>query len=148
MNTSTFWGTWRLVRFEVRGREGDVSHPFGLDAAGYLMYGEDGYMAAALMQAKRANFASADILEASAEEKAAAFDGYSSYCGRYEVKDNKVIHYIQCSQLPNWSGSEQERYFEFSEDYGRLTLRTAPLLAGGEERTLVAVWERAKPDRR
>lgn len=148
MNASTFWGTWRLVRFEMRAREGEVSHPFGLDAMGYLMYSEDGYMAAALMQAKRANFASADILEASAEEKAAAFDSYSSYCGRYEVNEGKVIHHIQCSQLPNWSGTNQERFFEFSEDGERLTLRTAPLLAGGEERTLVAVWERAKPDKR
>jgi hypothetical protein len=137
-----------LVRFEVRARDGEVSHPFGLDAMGYLMYSQDGYMAAALMQAKRANFASADILEASAEVKAAAFDSYSSYCGRYEVKHNKVIHHIQCSQLPNWSGTDQERFFEFSEDGERLTLRTAPLLAGGEERTLVAVWERAKPDKR
>lgn len=144
MITSRFWGTWRLVLFEVRGREGEVSHPFGLDAAGYLIYGQDGYMAAALMQAKRANFASADILEASAEEKAAAFDSYSSYCGTYEVKDSKVIHHIECSQLPNWSGTDQERFFEFSEDNERLTLRTAPLLAGGEERTLVAIWQRVK----
>lgn len=148
MNTRTFWGTWRLVRFEVRGREGEVSHPFGLDAAGYLMYGQDGHMAATLMQAKRANFASADILEASAEEKAAAFDSYSSYCGTYEVKDSKVIHHIYCSQLPNWSGTDQERFFEFSEEYGLLTLRTPPLLAGGEERTLVAMWERGRPEKR
>lgn len=137
-----------MVRFEVRGRDGDASHPFGLDAAGYLLYGQDGYMAAALMQAKRKNFASADILEASAEEKAAAFDSYSSYCGTYSVTDNKVIHHIACSQLPSWSGTDQERFFEFSEDYERLTLRTAPLLAGGEEQTLVAMWERVKTDKR
>jgi hypothetical protein len=144
MGTSAFWGTWRLVVFEVRGPEGEVSHPFGTDAAGFLMYGQDGYMAAALMMAKRANFASADILEASPEEKAAAFDSYSSYCGRYEVKGSRVIHHIQCSQLPNWSGTDQERFFEFSEDGKRLTLRTPPMLAGGVERTLVAVWERVK----
>ena len=112
------------------------------------MYGQDGYMAAALMQAKRANFASADIFVASAEEKAEAFDSYSSYCGAYDVKDSKVIHHIQCSQLPNWSGTDQERFFEFSEDFGRLTLRTAPLLSRGEERTLVAIWERARLARR
>jgi hypothetical protein len=101
-------------------------------------------MAAALMQAKRANFASADILEASAEEKATAFDSYSSYCGTYEVTESKVIHHIECSQLPNWSGTDQEWFFEFSDENERLTLRTPPLPAGGEERTLVAIWQRQR----
>lgn len=146
MSTSTkaFEGTWRLLSFEVRSAEGEVRYPLGKDAVGYLMYGRDGYMSGTLMQANRAKFKSADILVASSGEKVSAFDTYSSYCGTYEVKGSTVIHHVECSQLPNWSGSDQERFFEFSNGQERLTLRTPPMLAGGMERTLVAIWQRVK----
>src|SRR5215467_9378527 len=86
MSTNAFVGAWRLLSFEVRTSSGEVSYPLGRDAMGLLLYSQDGYMAVSLMRGNRARFKSADIwVAASPEEKVAAFDSYSSYCGRYEV---------------------------------------------------------------
>jgi len=69
---------------------------------------------------------------------------YPTSRGTYKVLADRVIHRVQCSLLPNWSGTDQERFFEFADGGERLTLRTRPMLAGGVEQTLVAVWERVK----
>ncbi len=136
MSTRQFWGTWRLQSFEVRTSGEDVSYPYGRDAKGYLIYTQHGYMAVAVMKANRANFDSADMLSASLDEKHVAFDTFASYCGTYEVRENKVIHHVQVSLFPNWSGSDQERFFKFSAD--QLVLST-PLPAGA---TAIVVWRR------
>jgi len=142
MPNDPFVGTWRLLFLETRTSGGDIGYPLGKDAVGYLIYSHEGFMAASIMRAGRANFASADLLGASAEEHLAAIESYSSYCGTYEVQSDKVIHHIELSLFPNWSGSHQERFFEFSED--RLTLRTRPMSVGGVERTLHASWQRVR----
>jgi hypothetical protein len=95
------------------------------------------------MRASRANYASGDLSGGTPEERLAAMDSYSSYCGTYEVKGNKVIHHIELSLFPNWSGVDQERFFEFSSE-DRLTLSTRPMAAGGEELTLHANWQRVR----
>jgi hypothetical protein len=135
-----FVGAWRLLSLEARTSTGDISYPFGKDAAGYLLYSREGYMSVSVMQVRRANFASPDALQAPAGEKLAAFDTYSSYSGRYEVRGRKVIHHVEISSLPNWTGKEQERFFAFSGD--RLTLTALPMRIGGVEQTLVAIWQR------
>jgi hypothetical protein len=142
MSTDVFVGTWRLVSVETRTAGGEVSQPLGKDPSGYLMYSEDGHMAVAMMQANRRPFDCADIRGGTLEEKAAAVDTYLSYCGRYEVVGGKVIHHIELSLFPNWSGVDQERFFEFSGDL--LTLRTPPVMIEGVEQTAQLVWQRAK----
>jgi hypothetical protein len=140
MSKNPFVGAWRLLSFEARTSSGEVSYPLGRDALGVLLYGQDGYMAGSLMRAHRAKFKSGDIWAASPEEKLAAFDSYNSYCGTYEVKLGKIIHHVKLSLFPNWSGGDQERYFEFAGD--RLTLRTPPTTVGGVERTAILTWQR------
>src|SRR5215471_4387954 len=141
MSTNAFVGAWRLLSFEARTSSGEVSYPLGRDAAGLLLYGHEGYMAVSVMRGDRGNFKSADIwAAASPEEKLAAFDSYSSYCGRYEVQHDKIIHHVELSLFPNWSGGGQERYFEFAGD--QLTLRTPPAIVGGVQQTAIAVWQR------
>jgi len=98
-------------------------------------------MAVSVMRGDRASFESTNIwAAASPEEKQAAFDSYSSYCGRYEVKQDKIIHHVELSLFPNWSGMGQERYFEFAGDW--LTLRTPPTMIDGVEQTAIAIWQR------
>jgi hypothetical protein len=140
MSADPFVGAWRLLSLEARTSTGEVSYPYGKDAAGYLLYAREGYMSVSVMQAQRTNFASPDDLRAPAEEKLAAFDTYSSYSGRYEVRGKKVIHHVEISLFPNWIGTEQERYFEFSQN--RLTLSAPPMRIGGAELNLVAIWQR------
>jgi hypothetical protein len=141
MKVHSFVGTWRLVAWEARSSAGAVSHPFGPDAIGYLIYAADGYMGAVLMLANRPPFAAGDILAGSIEERAAAVAGYISYVGRYEMRASMVIHHVEASLFPNWIGGTQERLYELVGD--RLSLSTPPILAGGSERRHYLLWERA-----
>jgi|SRR5579859_2734889 len=145
MPTNSFEGTWRLVSAVTKTTSGEITHPFGKDAVGYLIYSQGGYMAVAIMQPNRTNFASADIRAGSLEERVAAFDTYVSYCGTYEVKGDKIVHHVELSLFPNWSGVDQERFFEISGD--QLTLRTAPMTMEGVERTAHLIWHRASAHR-
>jgi hypothetical protein len=135
-----FAGTFRLVSLELKSEDGRVSYPFGRDAVGYIMYSEGGYMSVAFMRANRPNFASGDLLGATPEEKMAAHDTYQSYCGRYAIQGDRVIHHIEVSSVPNWSGVDQERFFTLEGD--RLSLSTPPLLVAGVQQTAHLIWER------
>lgn len=64
-------------------------YPYGKDAIGYLMYSQDGYMSVVIMTANRPRFAAEDILKRSAQEKAAVYETYFSYCGKYEIQANR-----------------------------------------------------------
>jgi hypothetical protein len=140
MAQNPFIGTWRLVSCELRSADGQISYPFGQDAVGYIMYNEDGYMSVAIMGTNRPTFASGDIRGGSTEEKVAAADTYLSYCGRYELQRDKVIHHIEVSFFPNWFGVDQERIYEFDRD--RLSLSTPPFLVSDMQQTAHLIWER------
>jgi hypothetical protein len=141
MTQSLFFGTWRLISFESRTADGEVSYPYGRDAIGYITYGDSGYMSVAIMAAHRQQFAAGDILGGTTEEKVHAAETYLSYCGRYEVLTGKVIHRIEVRLFPNWIGGVQERFYTFTDN--RLTLSTPPILLNGKLRTSYLIWERA-----
>lgn len=134
-------GTWRLVSFELRTEDGEASYPFGPDAIGYIMYNEDGFMSVSFMSANRRKFASADIKAATAEERAAAAEGFLTYSGRYEIQGDKVIHHIEVSFFPNWVGTDLVRTFEVEGD--KLLLRIPPFTIGGRVQTGRLVWRPA-----
>ena len=140
MTEDSFVGTWRLVSFELRTADGQVHHLFGHDPVGYIMYHADGFMSVAFMTADRTLFAANDPRGGSPEEKVAAMDTFSSYCGRYEVKGDTVVHHIEISLFPNWKGVDQVRFFTFDGD--RLTLSTPPMKVAGVEQTAHLIWER------
>jgi len=93
------------------------------------------------MKEDRSLFASGDIRGGTVDEKIEAFNGYVSYCGRFSVEGDVVIHDIEVSLFPNWVGERQERFYEFEED--RLTLSTPLQLVGGMSLSSHLVWERA-----
>ncbi len=141
MADNPFIGTWRLISFEFRSKNGQVSYPFGQDVHGYIIYGRDGYMSVAFMKAGRPNFTSSYLFGGSMEEKALAVDTYMSYCGKYELCDDKVIHHIEVSLFPNWTGKDQKRFYRFDGD--RLILSSAPLLVDGIEQAAYMIWIRS-----
>lgn len=140
MAKNPFVGTWRLVTYEVRSSDGQVSYPLGKDAAGYILYAEDGYMSVAFMQSNRPKFAAKTLGEGSTGEKAAATDTYQSYCGKYEVQGEMVIHHVEVSLFPNLFGVDLKRTFTF--DGNRLTLSPRPSLVDGKEQASHLIWER------
>jgi lipocalin-like protein len=142
MTDERFLGAWKLASLELVAEDGEVSYPMGKQPAGYIVYTEDGHMSVAIMAENRARFASEDIGDGTTAEKAAAADTYLSYCGRFEIQGNTVVHHIEVSFFPNWVVTDQIRYFEFKEE--ALTLRTAPDQVYGKMQTAKLVWRRAE----
>jgi hypothetical protein len=165
MSSNPLVGTWRLLSWENRTLDGEVSHPLGGDASGYIAYTEDGYVFVAIMGAARRPCASlnrprnsrpAQRGESPARagvsgvtrstqttgdlEKAGAAETYVSYCGRYEFHGDTVLHHVELSLFPNWLGVTQERLVKISGD--QLTLSTLPLLLQGRQQTAHLLWER------
>ena len=97
-------------------------------------------MSVAIMTSNRPHFSLDDILGGSIEEKAFATETYLTYCGTYKIVEDKIIHQIEVSLFPNWTGIDQVRYFELKGN--RLTLSTPLLLLRGKKQTAHLVWER------
>ena len=140
MTDNPLVGAWRLMSFEVRGADGRVRYPYGRDAAGYIIYGADGFMSVQFGPADRPRFADDDLGGKGDGEWAALARSYTAYCGRYELRGDRVLHHVELSLFPNWVGETQERFLTL--DGNRAILRTPPFLVRGEERTGVLVWER------
>ncbi len=142
MGRERFIGTWKLISFELRRPDHEVTYPIGENPMGVIMYDEHGNMSGQIMRRHRPAFASGDHLQGEASEIRAAFEGYMAYCGRYEVndEDESVSHILECCLFPNWIGTSQKRFFEFSKK--RLLLKTPPMLLGGGENIVHALWER------
>jgi hypothetical protein len=141
--TEQFSGTWKLVSWKIEQANGEViDPPLGPDPLGWIIYQPGGRMCVELMRPDRPNFASNNLMEATPEEVEAAFEGYVSYGGSYEVNEQErfVIHRIELSWFPNLVGTEQKRFFEFAGD--RLTLRTPPLTLLGEAQVHRLIWQR------
>ena len=74
-------------------------------------------------------------------EKVKAWDSFFSYCGRYEVRGDQVVHHIEGSLYPNWIGEAQTRMMRLDGD--RLTLGTLPQKTRRGVQTTEVVWRRA-----
>ena len=133
-------GAWKLVTWERRSPNGDISYPYGEDVAGHLLYTDDGYMSASLMDNRRSNMSTDDLRAASVAEKAAASDTHLSYSGRYELHDGRVVHYPEVASFPNWVGRTLERFIELDGD--TLSISTPPRLIDGVESRAFLVWTR------
>jgi hypothetical protein len=136
-------GTWRLISVcAIRQSDGEVKYPFGKRSVGQLMYDSAGNMSVVIMRPDRPRSSINDKFQATTEEIKSAFDGFEAYFGAYEIDEEKeiVIHHIEGSSFPNWEGTAQTRFAEFSGN--QLTLRTPPLPYGGATFTWKLVWER------
>ena len=142
MGKEQFVGAWQLISFELREPGGAVSYPLGQNPAGMIMYDPQGHMSGHVMRRDRASFASGDPLQGNTEEIRTALEGYMAYCGTYNVNEQKgtISHILECSLFPNWVGTIQTRFFEFSDNL--LLLTTPPLMLGGQQQVVHALWER------
>jgi hypothetical protein len=145
MEADKFVGAWRLLSAEFRAADDSVvASPYGSEPQGVLMYDAQGSMCAQIASKDRKAFAVADRLGGSAEEVRAAFETYQAYCGSFKVdeKEHTVTHSVTQALLPNWTGTQQRRFYKFQD--GKLILKTPPLLIGGKQVTGSLVWEKIK----
>jgi hypothetical protein len=136
-------GAWRLVSWENRAADGQVTYPKGPDALGYLIYTADGRFSVTISRAGRAGFAGGDLLGGTTEDKVRAVEGFTAYAGRYSFHGDRVVHHVELSLFPNWVGTDQERAAELAGD--RLTLSAGPLLLAGKQQVARLVWARVSP---
>lgn len=140
MTEPSIVGVWRLVSYESRPESGATRLPYGARVSGYLIYTPEGYMSVTIMGADRPSLASEDRLAGTPDEYARAMKTYVSYCGRYTVHPDRVVHHIELSHFPNWCGVDQVRFYHLEGD--RLRLRTPPFVLGGVQQTAHLVLER------
>ncbi len=135
-------GRWKLISINAENPDGDVRYPYGEDPFGMLMYDADGYMSLLIMRRNRSKFASGDMLGGTPEEIKEAFEKFEAYCGTYEVDEEKSIitHHIEGARFPNWEGTDQQRFFELSDD--RLVINSVPIPARGTEWVVSLIWDR------
>jgi hypothetical protein len=136
-------GAWRLVSWENRAADSQVTYPMGTGALGYLLYTADGRFSVTISRRGRAGFAAGDLLGGTTEDKERAVEGFVAYAGRYDFLGDRVVHHVELSLFPNWVGSDQERWVELAGD--RLTLSASPLLLAGKQQVPRLLWERVNP---
>jgi hypothetical protein len=138
-----FVGVWRLVSIEFHLGD-QITYPWGDHPIGYLMYQQNGYMSVHLMASERQPFAGGDSLNGTSEEYADAGKTYAGYCGTYEVREDAIIHHVEVSFFPNWSGTQFIRYVTLDGD--TLALSTPPMRFEGQQQTVHLVWHKLARD--
>lgn len=115
-------GSWQLVAWRRIDHDGTVSFPLGPDARGLLTYARDGRMSVVMTAAGRPPMEGNDPLGGDTQKRADAYSTCLAYAGTYERDGETVIHRIEESLYPNWSGSVEPR--SMSHQDGELVLRT------------------------
>ena len=132
-------GGWLCHRWTISYEDGRVTQPFGPSPAGFILYTADGFMTATIMIPGRKGFAARTPREASLEERAAAFDGYFSYAGRWRLADGRIEHIVLVALNPGMIGSSQWR--EATLAAGTLTLSADEHTVHGVRRHAIE-WRR------
>jgi Lipocalin-like domain len=134
-----FIGTWQLIDWRIEYSDGGVTRPFGDGAHGYIIYAADGTMTASIAMAGRENFGLASARNASADQKAEAFDSYFHYAGSWRIDGEDVVHSVAMSLNPDMTGTDQRRLAQFQSN-GELTLSAKEPLKNGTARHHILQW--------
>ena len=135
-------GCWKLQVWKRVPQGGDVTFPLGEDAEGLLIYTADGRMAVQLVAADRPQIDTQDSLQGgSVEQRAEAYSTCLAYFGGYEIQGDHVVHQVEASLFPDWSGQQQIRPFMLDGD--TLILHTPPVHLAGGDVTNELIWVRA-----
>ncbi|NNE84124.1 MAG: hypothetical protein HKN28_09155 [Alphaproteobacteria bacterium] len=127
-------GVWTLEATYLIDDEDNQTPALGDNPTGRILYTTDGYMVAMTGYGDRQ--LSADASDA---DKAAAFDSFMTYSGRWSVSGNVVTHEIDHATDPNWVGSSRERTIDHQGD--RMVF--SGLSGDGVTRAII-IWRRAE----
>ena len=145
MRDNPFVGVWKLISCNAVRRNGCVLPIYGKSPVGRLYYDDDGNMSVHIMKAGRPNFVDASKFHGTPMEMRAAFEGYEAYFSTYVIDRVKGIikHHLIGGLFPNWTDSDQTRYYKFEGN--RLILSTEPIGAAANHKAVVIlVWERLR----
>jgi hypothetical protein len=136
-----FVGTWSLVEWRIEYPDGRVTHPFGRDAIGQLIYTADGQMAATVSAADRTSLGQGSARNATASQKAGAFDGYFHYAGSWGIDGDTITHAVEFALNPDMVGTQQRRHAQF-DGTAKLTLSAVDERDGETTRRHTLEWVR------
>lgn len=109
-------GGWELVSWTITVGQ-TISHPFGKQPNGRILYTGDGQMSATIARSDRRPLSHPVPAKAPDAEKLAAFDSYFSYGGSFEIEGDEVVHRVELSLNPNFVGTEQRRRMTFDREF-------------------------------
>ena len=108
MKNESIEGRWNMVSWRQEYDDGRKVFRFGEQIEGFIEYGR-GRMFCVLSKKPRTVFSTGGQWDAADSDKAAAYDEYLTYAGRYEFDGETVTHHIELCIFPNWQGSAQRR---------------------------------------
>jgi hypothetical protein len=144
MRENPFVGVWNLVSCDAVRRNGGALPIYGKNPVGRLYYDAAGNMSVHIMEAGRPAFMGATKFRAAASEMRIAYEGYEAYFSNYTIDAARdlISHNVIGSLFPNWTGTIQNRFYQF-ETEDRLLLSTTPIGAPPDgEASVMLVWER------
>lgn len=112
-------GTWKVERIADTDAAGNVTYPYGERPKGYIVYDATGHLHVQIMRTPATPpFASGDDLKGTDAEVQAAYQGYVAYFGTYRVDAKKgvVVHRVEGSLMPGYTGTDQPRPFRIQGD--------------------------------
>jgi hypothetical protein len=134
-------GTWKLAAWRRIAGGAKVSYPLGDDAIGVLLYTPTGRMSVHIAAANRPPLVTDDPpLGGDTDKRADSYSTFLAYAGSYDVQGDSVVHHIDVSLFPNWSGEVQTRSLRF--DGNELVLRTPPIEGPAGNVVNELVWTR------
>ena len=140
LDVSFIVGSWRLLSCEHRSAGGDIELPFGPKPSGRIVYTANGQMIVLITDPSRRLARDPQFFEATDVELAAAARGCVAYSGRWTIQGNEVIHDVEQSMFPNWTGNTLVRAFQKDKDC--LTLTTSEFTIRRMKYTAILIWER------
>src|SRR5579864_2513054 len=150
-------GVWELVSLEDHQPDGKTVYGWGRAVTGTITYTPGGRMFVQLLGDPHPRFAAGNVFSPSGrtllpaatnDEIRAAYVGYYTYFGTYDIDENKrvVRHRVASSLRTQEIGLNYERPYELTGD--RLVLRYPVSDDSGGTNTRVIVWRRAEALRR
>lgn len=135
-------GTWRLVSFEVRRKNGETYYPMGQGLVGLLLYQPDGHMSVQLMAPSRPQFKTPAYGAGDDADWAKAARGYFAYAGRFTVDEAApaVTHHVEMALNSYWPGRAQTRNIRLDGD--ELELSGESHAKTGDTDTAYVRWRR------
>lgn len=134
-------GRWTLAAWTISFSDGRPdTHPYGENPVGLLIYLADGRMSVTVSRADRARLSDENPRKAPEAEKAAAFDSFFHYAGRWSLAGETVTHHVEVALNPNFIGSDQIRKVAYTGN--SLTLSLESQSPSGATVRNALVWQR------